>query len=594
MNTFLITSIVFLGAAVVAVPLFKRLGLASVLGYLAAGSLLGPFGLHVETNPHNLMEASEIGIVMLLFVIGLELKPSRLWTMRHQVFGAGSLQFFSTAIFIFLVSMLSSLSFKMSLIIGVALSLSSTAFALQMLSERKQMTTQFGRLSFSILLFQDLVAIPFLAILPFLSEDFNGFNLASFKNHMGWLLTAIVLIGALPFLLRPILRMVATTRIRELFTALTLLLVLGLALVMEKAGLSMALGSFIGGILLSDSEYRHQLEADIEPFKGLLLGLFFIAIGMGVNYGLLFEEPFFIFSTVICYMGIKAAAAFLVARYFGLNRPASLGLAMVIPQGGEFAFVIFSVCLNSKLFSQPMNDTLNLIIALSMALTPLFALLHDQYTQRARKKEVAEFDRIPKENNKVIIAGFGRFGQIIGRVMRMLELDFTALEIDSAQVEVLRKFGSKVYYGDASRVDLLTAAGADKARFMIICIDDVESSIQTVDVVQTHFPNLKIFARARNRNHAFLLLDRGIELIYRETLASSAEMAEELLIAMGYPHAVAKANTKRFRAHDAETLLKQHAVYKDEKLLIRTSKEAAEQLIDVLRSDKHEPSLSSI
>ena len=598
MHEFLIYAVVFLGAAVFAVPLCQRLGLASVLGYLAAGALLGPQGLKLSRDPQSLLPFAEIGVVMLLFLIGLEIKPSRLWTLRKQVFGLGSLQVLATTMPLAGAGYLLGLSPQMAGLVGFALSLSSTAFSLQILSERNQVTTQFGRMAFSILLFQDLAAIPLLAVLPLLS--LNAGSKAVEESYMApwtWglmILTVVTVVACLPFLLRWSLRTIAATRIRELFTACTLLLVLGLALLMHEVGLSMALGSFIGGILLSDSEYRHQLEADIEPFKGLLLGLFFIAIGMGVNFQLLAQKPFAIFGFVVGLMLVKGSINFAVGRLGGLNAESSRQMAAILPQGGEFAFVIFSTAVAGGLMAGEQLDLFNLIITLSMALTPVGLLFNDTIFARLRKAIEPTYDQIPSSEAQIIVAGIGRFGQIITRTLRMLDIEFTALEQDPEQVQVLRRFGSKVFYGDASRLDLLEAAGAQRSKYFICCIDDMEASLRAIDVVQTHFPHLKILARARNREHAFHLMDRKVKLIYREVLASSVEMAEELLTSLGYPRSHAQATMSRFRVHDMETLIKQHAVHNDEKALIDTSKEAAQQLTDLLRADKEQPAVTTL
>lgn len=600
MHQFLIYAVVFLAAAVLAVPLFQRLGLASVLGYLAAGALLGPQGFKLSSNPLNLMEFAEIGVVMLLFLIGLEMKPSRLWTMRKQVFGLGSLQVAVTSVLLAALGLVAGLSPLLSILVGLALSLSSTAFSLQILSERNQVNTHYGRMTFSILLFQDLAAIPLLAVLPFLSaariatDPSAAPGTAANHHQLIAFALAIVIIAVLPFALRLGLRIVAATRIRELFTATTLFLVLGLALLMHEAGLSMALGSFIGGILLSDSEYRHQLEADIEPFKGLLLGLFFMAIGMGVNFHLLLQKPLLILGLVTGFMIVKSVVTYALGRVGGMNGESSLQMAFILPQGGEFAFVIFSVALAGQLITTEQSDLFNLLITLSMALTPLGILLNDKLFSKLGKKPDPIYDQIPSTDAKIIVAGVGRFGQIITRTLRMLDIPFTALEQDPEQVQVLRRFGSTVFYGDASRLDLLESAGARRAEYFICCIDDMDAGLKAVDMVQANFPHLKIFARARNREHAFHLLDRGVKVIYREVLGSSLEMAESLLVSLGYPKAQAQATMARFRVHDHETLFKQHAVHNDEKLLISTSKEAAQQLTELLRADKEQPAVSSL
>jgi monovalent cation:proton antiporter-2 (CPA2) family protein len=591
-NDALLTTVIFLASAVVVVPIFKRLGLASVIGYLVAGSVLGPFGLKLVHEPKNLLHFAEIGVVMLLFLIGLELKPSRLWAMRRHVFGTGSLQLLFTTVLLGGIAWAATMDLRSAILFGLCFSLSSTAFSLQILTERRQINTQFGRMAFAILLFQDLFAIPLLAIVPFLAVASTS-NLNAI--HLWPLILAGVIVAVLPFVIRPVLRMIAATRIRELFTAATLFLVLGLALLMANAGLSMALGSFIGGILLSDSEYRHQLEADIEPFKGLLLGLFFMAIGMDVNYELLGQSPTLILSLTFGMMAAKWLVVYALGRMARFPKDTASSMASVLPQGGEFAFVIFSVGLITGLFSQSQYDIFNLMIILSMAATPLLGAVNDRLVSRFRKSSEPNYDEIRNENNQVIIAGFGRFGQIVGRTLRTLDMEFTALEQDPDQVEVLRRFGFKVYYGDASRLDLLEASGARTAKFIAVCIDDVESSLRTVEIVREHFPHLKIFARARNRNHVYQLMDLGVTGLFRETYGSSLEMAESVLVALGYPKSRARSTMTRFREIDEATLKKQHKIHKqggDERQMISATKEATQQLSEAMKADKETPAAS--
>lgn len=579
--------LILLAAAVIAVPLFKRLGLASVLGYLAAGSIIGPWGFHLIQNVREILDFSELGVVFLLFIIGLELKPSRLWILRRSIFGIGGMQVLLTGAILFAFCSLDGFTWGVSLIVAVSLAFSSTAFALQILAERKQLSTGFGRTAFSILLFQDLAAIPLIAAIPFL--DPTG------THEIQWRaigLTALVfaaLIVASRTILRRAFKLMAAAKTTEIFTAATLLLVLGVALLMESLGLSMALGAFLAGVLLADSEYRHELEADIEPFKGLLLGLYFIAIGMTVDYGLLIHRPLFIVGLALGLLAIKIGVNYFVGRRAGLTASAARSLAFVIPQGGEFAFVVFAAAVAREVMTQEEANTLVLVVTLTMALTPALVSFNETYLSKwLGREEKKPFDKIESEGSEIIVAGFGRFGQIVGRILKMMKLEFTALEANADQVEALRRFGNKVYYGDASKVELLRAAGAEKARVLVVAIDDMKASLKTVAVARQNFPHLRILARARNREHVFRLLDLGVTRIWRETYASSLEMAEGLLEEFGFPAARVKKTMRRFRSYDEELLLEQHKVYQDEVQLIDVSKRAQQQLIQTLEADRQE------
>ncbi len=585
----LITTLILLAAAVIAVPIFRRFGLASVLGYLAAGSIIGPWGLGLITNVKATMGFAELGVVFLLFVIGLELKPSRLWVLRRSIFGSGGLQVLVTATLLIGVCLFAGFSLPVALVVGVSLAFSSTAFALQILAERKQLATSYGRAAFSILLFQDLAAIPLIAIIPFLSPS------SAPESAVPWFAFAEV-IGAFALLIvasrtifRPVFRLLASSKITEIFTAAALLLVLGVALLMEKLGLSMALGSFLAGVLLADSEYRHELEADIEPFKGLLLGLFFMAIGMEVDYGLLFARPFFIFGLALGLLAIKILVNYFIGRRAGLTPTAARNLAFVIPQGGEFAFVVFTAAVVRGVMRPEDANLLVVVVTLTMALTPAVVALNDHYFSKLlASEEKKPFDNLEGLENAVIVAGFGRFGQIVGRILRLMKIDFTALEADANQVEVLRKFGNKVYYGDASKLELLRAAGAAQARVLIIAIDDMKASLKTAAVARQNFPHLTILARARNREHVFRLLDLGISRVWRETYAASLEVADDLLKELGVPEARARKAIREFKIYDHELLLEQHKVYQDEMQLIDVSKRAQKQLEETLAADRDE------
>lgn len=582
-------AIIYLVAAIIAVPISKRLGFGSVLGYLAAGIIIGPFGLRFIRDPEHILHFAELGVVFLLFIIGLELQPSRLWVLRRMVFGLGSAQVVLSAIVIGLLAWTYGFTPTAAAVSGLILALSSTAFVLQLLAEKKQLTTVHGRAAFSILLFQDLAVIPLIALLPLIGSGTSGES--QFDPLMvGISLASIagLIIGG-HFLLRPLLRIAAHSKLPELFTATALLVVIGAALFMQFAGMSMVLGAFIAGMLLADSEYRHELEADLAPFKGLLLGLFFIAVGMSVNIGLLLEEPKTILLFVVGLMAAKAIVLYPLAKAFGLcNTKGALSLAAVLSQGGEFAFVLFAVVAREQIIDTTQIDRLILAVAVSMLLTPVVYLIIEYVTGRMGEKDDAEYDEMEDAGNAVIIAGFGRIGQIIGRLLRVKGQSFTALEIDSSQVDVIRRYGSKVYFGDAGRLDLLRAAGADRAKLLVLAIDDVEASIKTVETVIRHFPHLNIVARARNRRHAHKLMDLGITHIFRETLLSSLAMSERVLEMLGFDQEEVRRVIDTFAERDKRLLDEQHAIHHDEERLIQSAKDTARELESLLRNDSRD------
>ncbi len=584
----LIQTSIFLGAAVCAVPLFKRLGLGAVLGYVAAGIAIGPWALGLVGDVESILHFSEIGVVLLLFIIGLELQPSRLWILRKSVFGLGAVQVGVTALVIALIARATGLPWPAATIIGLGLSLSSTAFALQILAEKKQLTTRHGRSAFSILLFQDLVVVPVLAIVPFLSPSMSrtgsGDPWVGVASAIGVLIAAVV-VGH--FLVGRLFKFIAATGIREVFTAAALLLVIGTGLLLESAGLSMALGAFLAGVLFADSEYRHALEADIEPFKGLLLGLFFIAVGMSLDLGLVLEHPGLSVGLALALLlGKFALIAFLgLATGKGLN--SALKLGAVIAQGGEFAFVIFSVATGVGALGKETAALLIVVVTLSMALTPPLFALTEFVVQRRRPRALVETGETPvQERQKVIIAGFGRVGQIIGRILQARRIGFTALDVSPEHVDFVRKFGNKIYYGDASRLDLLEAAGAKNASVIVVAIDDVEASLRTVRIVKDHFPQLRVYARARNRRHAYLLMDLGVSIFRRETFESSLELARLVLEGLGLPHAQASRLVETFKRHDIERLKLAHASHSNEERMIYLAKEAAKELEDMFEQDE--------
>ncbi len=585
--SFLQEAIIYLVVAIIAVPLSKRLGFGSVLGYLAAGIIIGPFGLRFIRDPEHILQFAELGVVFLLFIIGLELQPSRLWVLRRMVFGLGSAQVFLSAIVIGLLAWAYGFTPTAAAVSGLILALSSTAFVLQLLAEKKQLTTGHGRAAFSILLFQDLAVIPLIALLPMIGSGASGgFD----ALNIGIMLAAItgLIIGG-RYLLRPLLRIVARTNLPEIFTATALLVVIGAALLMQLAGMSMVLGAFIAGMLLADSEYRHALEADIAPFKGLLLGLFFIAVGMSVNIGLLLQEPGTILLIVVALMLAKAIVLYPLAKMFGLcDTKGALSLAAVLSQGGEFAFVLFALVGRENIIDTTLIDKMILAVALSMMLTPIVYLINEHIAGRMAKKVAAEYDAMEDEGNSVIIAGFGRVGQIVGRLLRIKGHSFTALEIDSSQVDVVRSYGSKVYFGDAGRIDLLRAAGAARAKLFVLAIEDIESSVKVAETVISQFPNLKIVARARNRRHAHKLMDLGITHIFRETLLSSLAMSGRVLEILGFDEEEVGHVIDTFRERDKRLLVEQHAIHHDEERLIQSAKDTARELESLLRSDSRD------
>ena len=582
--------LIFLIAAVVAVPLFRRLGLGAVLGYLVAGVLMGPFGWRLVKDPASVLAFSELGVVMLLFVIGLELSPSRLWVMRRPVFGIGGLQVAVTALAIGAATAMMGLGWKTNLVVGLGLALSSTAVGLQLLAERKDLTSRYGRMAFAILLFQDLAAIPLLALIPLLGEAKAAAQSAppldAVVRAVGMI--ALVVIGG-RLLLRQLFRAVAWTKMGEVFTATSLLVVVGTAWLMQWGGLSMGLGAFLAGVLLADSEFRHELEAQIEPFKGLLLGLFFIAVGMSIDLNRVMAEPALIAAGVVALLALKALILFGIGMRPGrLPAREALMLGSVLALGGEFAFVVFSDAFRVGLIDSVLRDRLVAVIGLSMAATPLLVMAASSWLREHPEQKVErDADPIDHENPRVIIAGFGRMGQIVGRMLRAQGVPFTALEHSVEQVEQSRRFGTMIYFGDPSRADLLRAAHADQAEVFVLTTDDAETTIRTARLLKRLYPHLKVFARARNRQHAFKLMDLGVEVIVRETFHSSLDMGQQVLESLGVPPDVAAERRERFRKHDEQMLREQHLVYDDEAALIASSQQARQDLEKLFEADKN-------
>jgi monovalent cation:proton antiporter-2 (CPA2) family protein len=583
--TVLEQSAVFLAMAVLLVPLFRRWRLGAVLGYLAAGMLIGPHGFALAGDVQTTMHVAEFGVVLLLFLIGLELQPSRLWVLRRPVFGLGGAQVAVTTTVLGAIAVAVGWSWQAALVTGFGLAMSSTALVISSLAERGQLAARHGRESFAILLFQDLSVIPMIALLPLLGDGTHAAGAGWISALKGFATIAVVIAGS-RLVVRPLLKAVANYGGREVFTAAALLLVVGAAVIMEHIGLSMSLGAFLAGVLLADSEFRHELEADIEPFKGLLLGLFFIAVGMSANLALLWSEPLTLIGLAAALMAVKFGVVYAIGRAVRSPEQTAQRLAMALAQGGEFAFVLFGAAQGMGILAAGEADRLVMAVTLSMLAAPVSMMLHERLIERwASAHAVPEYDTIDEPGNPVIIAGYGRVGQIVSRLLRMAGISFTALESSYQQVDFVRRFGSKIYYGDASRLELLHAARAGDAKLFVLAIDDVEASVKTAAVVRRHFPDLPIIARARNRVHHFRLRDLGVRSIFRETFPASLDMSRLALLRLGMGSAATERAVSLFRQFDEDMLAAQYEVHHDEAQLIQTSKEAAEQLRELFESD---------
>ncbi len=580
------TAVVLLLATVIMVPLTKRFRLGAVLGYLLAGMVIGPQLLGMVSDTEGVATISEFGVVLMLFVIGLELSPQRLWVMRRSVFGTGLLQVLATSVAIAAVAYyLAGLSGKAAAIVGGSLALSSTAFGLQILAERKEAGSAYGRQVFAILLFQDLAAIPLIAAVPLLAASTaTHVDLFGVLRTVG-MIVAVVVGGR--YLLRPVFRFVAKADSVEVFTATALLVVMGVAWLMELAGVSATLGAFLAGMLLADSEYRHELESNIEPFKGLLLGLFFISVGMSMDLSLLWHRPALVVVLVTALLLLKGVLLWPLGRLLSrLNRSDTLRLVVLLACGGEFAFVVLRLAAEQQLISIGQRDALVLAITLSMALTPLLVVLAAKALNVHPRKPVREFDTIDTGPPRVIIAGFGRVGQIIARVLRAQNIPFVALEHSADQVEVSRRFGSiNLFFGDPGRPELLRAAQARTAEVFVLATDDPEANLRTARLVKRQYPHLKIVARARNRQHVFRLLDMGVDDPVRETFHSSLKMTRKTLEALGLSHELAVDRVERFRRYDEDLLQKQALVYDDETKLIQSNRDALVDLQQLFEAD---------
>ena len=576
-------ALIFLAAAVIVVPIAARLGLGSVLGYLIAGAVIGPWGLRLIDGAESTANLAELGVVLMLFVIGLELDPRRLLAMRRVVFGAGSLQLAASGAVLGLALYAVGLRWQAALIAGLALALSSTAIAIQTMNERNELETPTGRAAFGILLFQDIAAIPLIGLVPFFGhvEKAGGQPLWQKLGIAIAAIAGVIVIGR--YLTRPVLRLIAKADVREVFTAFALLLVIGIAELMQLAGLSMALGAFLAGVLLASSEFRHALDADIEPFKGLLLGLFFISVGMTIDFGLLGSRPGTVLLLVAGFLALKVASLVFVASRIDICRDRWL-FALLLSQGGEFAFVVFGAARSAAIFSPEWEALLTITVALSMATTPLFLVAHDKWLTRGER--VAREPDTVTDEGPVIIAGFGRYGQIVGRLLLASDIRAVVLDHDPDQVDSLRKFGYRVFYGDATRLDLLEAAGARKARLLINAIDDVEASLALVDRVRANFPNLEILSRARNVSHYFELRLRGVNVVERETFESALRTGRSALERLGTDRFRAKELADNFRRHNIASVDATLPFYQDEARRMSMAKQGREELEQQFARDR--------
>ena len=590
--SFLLQATIFLGASLILVPLGKRLGIATVLGYLFTGILLGPSVLNIAHDPEAIMELAEFGVILLMFLIGLELRPQRLWEMRNSIFVMGSLQvLISGAILMLIVLLLFQQQLSVSFVIGFALALSSTAFVLQLLTEKQQLNTTYGQQSFSILLFQDIAAIPLLAIIPLLAGTESTHHGVAYFAAIIATFTGLFLFSR--YVMRPFFRFVAKSGATELITAVGLFIILAVVLLMDTLGISTTLGAFLTGVLLADSEFRHEVEASIAPFKGLLLGLFFMTVGMTTQLSLLIEMPLLIIGGAVGLLLIKTLILTAIARYKKYSWNNSLLLGTCLAQGGEFAFVILSLAKSEKVLTQAILEPVTLIVTLSMVLTPvIYWIMATQVIPLFNKERPPEYDEIPQQDNPIIIAGFGRFGQIIARIARLQHLGFTAIDNNLHQVDFVRRYGGKLYYGDVTQPDLLRSAGIEKAKVFILAIDDVEDSMNVARHLRLNYPNLKLLVRARDRHHVHLLRDLAVEYIWRETYLSSLGMAYRALRELGISDEQAYNNIEIFRDYDEKLLIQQQSIYTDEQKIFETHRNALAELEHLFESDAQQQATS--
>lgn len=582
----LIQSLIYLGAAALIVPIAVRLGLGSVLGYLIAGCIIGPWGLRLVTDAQSILHFAEIGVVLMLFVIGLELDPQRLWKLRVSVFGGGALQMAACGLLLGAFCMALGLAWPVALLIGLTLALSSTAIAMQAMNERNLTVSQMGRSAFSVLLFQDIAAIPLVAMIPLLAASGAATTTGAF------VLSALKVVGALAlvvvlgrYVARPALRFVARSGLREVFSAVALFLVFGFGLLLEEAGLSMAIGAFLAGVMLASSEYRHALESDIEPFKGLLLGLFFIGVGMSVDFGTLVTHPLRILILLAGFLVIKTVVLWLIARPLNVPGRQRRWFAALLGQGSEFAFVVFGAAQMAGVLNAEWGKALTLAVALSMAATPILLVLLTRLETSATAQS-READEIDEEAPRVIVAGFGRFGQIAGRLLLSGGVKMVVLDHDPDHIETLRKFGMKVFYGDATRVDLLESAGAGKAEVLINAIDDPQANLQLTELVKTHFPALKIIARARDVDHYILLRQAGVEKPERETFEAALSAGRQALEGLGLGRYEAREHADLFRRFNTQMVEEMAGVDNNTQARAAVFKRTSAMLTEIISEDR--------
>jgi monovalent cation:proton antiporter-2 (CPA2) family protein len=577
-------ALVYLAAAVIAVPVCRRLGLGSVLGFLIAGTAIGPWGLRLIPDPGTVLQFAELGVVLLLFLVGLELEPRRLWALRRPIFGMGGTQVALTIIVFTAIGRLFGLAWPVALAAGMGLAMSSTAIGLATLAEKSLLPTPGGQASFSVLLFQDIAVIPLMLILGMLSTtgDAHAFDWRASAKAVG-LIAILIVAGRL--LLRPLLRYIAQTGLREIFIAFSLLLVIGIASLMHAVGLSMALGAFLAGVLLADSEYRHELELDIEPFKGLLLGLFFIAVGMSVDLGLFVRTPLLVLGLALGVVALKIVLLYPISILFGYCGRADATLfALALSQVGEFAFVLFGVAASQSLLNKDTVDLLNAVVAASMVATPLLMLAWERVLAPRLTSRAPRAPDAIAERNPVIIAGFGRFGQVVARVLRGTGIRVTIIEHDPSQIETVRRFGWKAYYGDATRLDLLEAAGAREAQLLVVAVDDQDAALQIVKRARGRFPGLQIVVRAHSRTDAYEYVALGVPAV-RETFGSALDAAGSALQLLGKDAAEAQRAVQQFRSYDERRLVQLAPHRNDEQQLIAFARKERENLNQLLTNE---------
>ncbi len=600
--TWLTYGFLYLAAAVVAVPIARALGLGAIIGYLAAGIAIGPWGLGAVSNVQDILHFAEFGVVLMLFLVGLELQPSRLWSMRRPIFGLGTAQVLACAALLWLAAWACGVPWITALVAALGLALSSTAIALQTLAERNLMRTDSGQKAFSILLFQDVAAIPILALLPLLGAaalGAGGDAAAAHHSPADVALEAAKIVGVVAGIvlggrlaLRPLLRWIARSNTPEIFTAASLLLVVGIAYLMVLVGLSMALGAFLAGVLLADSEYRRELEADIEPFKGLLLGLFFMAVGMSIDFGVLMRSPGLMVLVLVGFLTIKAVVIYTLARVTGTPYQERPVFTLLLAQGGEFAFVVFQAAATAGALPSETASLLIGAVALSMLLSPLLLVLMDRVLLRryaTLKTEVpAEAEISEPQQAPVIIAGFGRYGQIVARTMLTQDIATTVLDHSVEMLEVAHTFGYRVFYGDATRLELLRIAGAAQARILVVAVDDVEQSVKIAALARSHFPQLTVVARARNLAHWNALRDLGVEHVERELFESSLKTARTVLELMGVPAQDALHVADRFRAHNIDLANRMYPHHKNREKFIAVARQGRQQLLEQMAKERAE------